>query len=740
MRKNLLLILFVALLIIPQVLANEEFIIETQGGEETLCPTHTTSISIPVKNTGQIFGSYSVSLAGTARNWAVAAPTGFTLNPGNTRIVYVWITPPSKTLPGEYTLVVSVDGNTAGTKQIEYLINVESCHNVQIYTVESSKNSCPGKLTTYQFTIENTGIYTEDYILSTEGSAKNWATLSKRTLKLVPEGSETIQVYIKSPLNEIGTFDFSLTAESKYSDAIATKNAEIILESCYDYSIRSAKEVYSFCDNTHAKIPILIKNEGLETNTINLNVEGTSWVTLENKQVTLEEGESKEINLVIFPTYYVTGEYPIRITGVGEVGALLVDYELMLQIRSCFVTNLDISLNKDAICEQAIKSYEVSLTNAGEYSQPYSVYIDGPSWATLDKSFVELESGESEQILLSVSAPQEPGEYEIKVIAQSQQPSQTSGEDTLFLEIISKEICFSIDVSAELNEIDIARGEGALLPITISNNGQEEAVYELEVFGAGASFAQLTPGTLKVKPGTFEIANLYIAIPYEAEQEKYILSVFAKILDGILSDSDTITIHVVKSGEGIVEVDHIPPKDAQTVEDINETEKVGFFTRLSESAGKIISSITGRVVSTDDEKSFSILDNWKYIVGIIILLLIILLLWFGFKSEDDYEEISKEMNPEDSNKEDKESEIQETTKEEKTSKSKDISEEKSSESKEILKEDKTPNKEDSEKSDNLTSNKKDEESSKDSFKTEKQKNKQKKAIVDKIKKLLEEDE
>lgn len=760
MKKSLLpIILCIALLSVPFVFANEEFTVGTSGGEENLCPTNTASISIPIENTGDEMGSYSISLSGSAQKWAVAAPTGFSLNPGASKTVYVWVTPSTKTLPGEYDLTVSIDGGSAGTEELEYIINVESCHEVNIEAEESSKNSCPGKLTTYAFVVENTGEYTEDYQLSLNGAAKEWATLSKQTLKLASGESEEILAYIKSPLKEIGTYDLSLTTQSKYSDAVDTEDVEIILESCYEYSITSAKDVYSFCDHTQAKIPLVIKNEGIETNTISLNAEGVDWANLENNKVTLEAGEATEVNLIISPDYYTTGEFSVKISAFGEVGELSKEHEISLNIRPCFVTNLEISLDEDSICEQGTKTYEVSITNAGEYKEPYSLSVEGPSWATLDKSFVELEAGESETASLSIEAPQETGQYNIKIIAMSQEPSKTSDEDTLSLEVISKEICFSLGVSAELNEVDVARGEGALIPINIENNGKEEATYSLEVSGAGASFAQLTPATVIISPGNSETAHLYVAIPEEAEKEEYILSVFARIADGTVSASDTVKINVVKAGEGVVNVDHVEPViDNGDTEETTGNETSGVLSGITGALGGIGSSITGAVTSVTSGTS-SIADNWKYIIGAVIILLIIVLLWLGLKSEDDYEEtveIIKKKKDEETSEKPKEEQEDTKKDEEKSSEeseTKDDNEETSEEKKEesnkksITEEDnkETETKEDTEKTEEP---KEDEEKSSEETDTqedteetsEKPKSKKKSALINRIKELLEEED
>jgi len=395
-----------------------------------------------------------------------------------------------------------------------------------------------------------------------------------------------------------------------------------------------------------------IKNKGIVDNTYDLAVVGPDWATLENNEVSIAKNSEEVINLTVFPDYYEIGDYKIKIIAESKTGDISQEKEITVTVEPCFITELTLSTDEDSICAQSSKTYEVSLTNLGKFEEPYSISIEGPEWARLDKNFVELDEGESEVIDLIVDAPDTTGIHDIKIVAKSQEPSETSDEAILSLDIVSKEICFAISLTAELKEVDIAIGEGALIPIKLENRGKESATYSLEISGAGTSFAQLNPSTLAIESGKTEVAYLYIAIPEEVERDKYTLSVSARLEGGTVQASETIDVNVVPVGEG-VDVEDIgepgEPEEQEPTETEEEPEepKEGIISSITSSIGGAASSVGNRITGAFSGVSgFStVRDNWKYIVGAIIVILILVLLWQGTKEKSEESKIEKKEEP-----------------------------------------------------------------------------------------------
>ena len=168
----------------------------------------------------------------------------------------------------------------------------------------------------------------------------------------------------------------------------------------------------------------------------------------------------------------------------------------------------------------------------------------------LDKDVVRLQAGNASKFNLIVSPKDvSAGEYTINLAAESQGPSKTSSTDTLKLRVASKELCFGVQTAAAQGSVDVAYGEGALIPVVVENKGRETSTYDLEVSGSGANYAELNPGTLTLGGGQAQTVYLYIAIPIDAQQPDYKVTVGARLKDGTVSSSATVDVNVVSQQE-----------------------------------------------------------------------------------------------------------------------------------------------------------------------------------------------
>src|SRR3989344_8606762 len=97
------------LMLLPVVAA--DFSLNTDITEQTVCATDTILYILDVQNLGSK-DTYTVSLSSSASSWAVAAPSGFSLNTNEKESVYVYVTPSSNALPGTYNLLVTVNSQS----------------------------------------------------------------------------------------------------------------------------------------------------------------------------------------------------------------------------------------------------------------------------------------------------------------------------------------------------------------------------------------------------------------------------------------------------------------------------------------------------------------------------------------------------------------------------------------------------------------------------------------------------
>ncbi len=595
------LLLIILLVILPTALA--EFTIDTQPEIISSCPTNINLFTIPVTNTGSEAGIYTVSLSGSGAKWAVAAPPGFVLSPGDSQTVFVYVTPAKNARVGSYVLNIIVsDGKES--KSMTKTIIIRECFGVSLLVAEKEKTICSCEETDFLFRLKNTGEFAENYKLSLAGSASRWATTSKQFLRLQAGESEDIIIHVAPPCNNIGVFGLTLTARSETSEAIASANIGLGVEGCYDFGVYPEQNYYSFCENSELKIPITIENEGSSEDTYFLSTQGPppSWVVLDRKEVKIPGGGGANVNLVAFPSYGISGNYPVKINVESEKGAQRNVADLNLNVLICYSTTLNLDAVSDSLCPEAESQHKLTLTNAGNFAETYSLTISGAEWASLSESSVVLEAGESKSIdlILSPRIDTEAGKYSIVITAKVQGTSGASDSATISVDILDKKDCFAVNILPEIKRTEVEYGGSSLIPITIENLGVQKVRYTLDISGNGVSYAQLNPSALEIEGGKSKKTYLYISVPDKTTEGRYSLIVSARDETGVVSSSSEITFDVIEESPE-------PSKSNITLPEFN------------------ITGITLAAVKDKISSSYNYLkEHWYWAIGIVVIIVLII--------------------------------------------------------------------------------------------------------------------
>jgi len=557
--KRVVVLIVILLGLMPIALAANSFSFgSVQNEQQTVCATDTTLFIVPVVN-GDKQDSFTVSLSGDAAKWAVAAPAGFVLGPGETEQIYVYVTPSSGALPGDYDLKVTVNGQSAGRQDNDLKVVVGDCHSATLTALEISQDVCAESAVTYSLTLANTGKYTENFALSTTGPASAWTTLSDTVVKLKAGESKEIVATVQPTADQTGTFDLTITAKSD-SNAAASTKVKVNSNNCYEFALTPDKNFIDFCENSDVTMPLTIRNSGQSTNTFDLALNGPSWASLDQASVDVAPGSEKIVNLKLFPGFGVSGRSDIKITATGTQGGVSNTQTVTADVKTCYSTDLKIAAETDTLCPFTSKIYEVSLVNTGEFDESYSLTVKGADWASIDKDFVELKAGESAKFNLKIDPKDVPaGNYVLAVNGVSQGPSKTSASDNLAVTITPKDGCFGVQTTAALTKVQVAPGDGALIPIIIENKGTQESTYNIEVSGTGAAYAQLNPATVTIEGRQAKTVYMYVAVPAETAQNAYKVTVAARLQDGTVSSSSEVEVDVVAPGAETVKPEAAQP-------------------------------------------------------------------------------------------------------------------------------------------------------------------------------------
>jgi uncharacterized membrane protein len=537
-KKILILIAIFSLLALSATGVNALTLSENSA--ET-CATDTSIFLFTVSNTANFENAYTVSFSDSAGKWAIAAPQGFSLKPGQSETVYVYVTPSISASPGIYPLKITLS-SVAGTETATAVITVKDCHSASLKTSASAADVCSATEAVYPLTLQNTGKYTENFALSISGVPAKWSTISEELVRLEAGQVKDIIVSSVPPADQTGNFALTITAASQNSEALASADLKLSSKGCYDFSAAADANYVSFCENSEAKIPLAVENKGSVDNSYSVSVEGPVWSTVENKNLDIPSSQAKFTNVVLFPGFGVAGNFKIKVIVTPETGDAQ-EQIIMASVRSCHDMSLDLATAEDTICPHTSKVYAVSLVNNGEFAERYALTVTGADYASLDKDFVDLAAGNSTEFNLLVEPKDVNAETKtITVMAKAQEPSHASATSALKLTVAPISSCYGVQATAAITRVNVAAGEPAVVPIIIENKGIENSTYNLDVSGTGAQFIQLNPASIKLNGKTAKTIYAYVAVPDQTAEDTYKATVSARLADGTVSSTTTFDI------------------------------------------------------------------------------------------------------------------------------------------------------------------------------------------------------
>src|SRR3989344_4803116 len=154
--SNKKLLVFLILLLVVNLTYAQDFKLVKGQDNLFVCPSSTVLYTTLVENTGSSLKEFSVSLSGSAVSWATAIPLGFILKPGESRLIYTYITPKSFASAGIYNLDVIVSDGVI-SESVKYTINIKDCYKLSVNSISESASVCPGDSGKFDFIVVNEG-------------------------------------------------------------------------------------------------------------------------------------------------------------------------------------------------------------------------------------------------------------------------------------------------------------------------------------------------------------------------------------------------------------------------------------------------------------------------------------------------------------------------------------------------------------------------------------------------------
>ena len=265
------------------------------------CTEEKKIIPVLINNTSPIYNEYHLELQG-APSFIALQSSYMDLNPGEEKSVNLELYPKTgNEKVYKFTLVVkTAKGDTVYTQPLE--LNAKDCYELSLQpNFDTPKNICSGK-NEYNITVKNTGETSESINLWTHGST--YASLKDTNINLNSGESKDVTVYI-TPIDDVNKESFSFAVQANLngksvSKTWSTKALKFTTFNQYSctYPKPSTKIINSRYNDTGAIVKIT--NQGLIQTNYALSLDGSSWLSLPTKSITVAPGETKDV----FIKYY----------------------------------------------------------------------------------------------------------------------------------------------------------------------------------------------------------------------------------------------------------------------------------------------------------------------------------------------------------------------------------------------------------------------------------------------------
>jgi len=442
--------------------------------------------------------------------WMETRPLSVYLPGNQCEEIYAFTTPFPYTEPGNYEIEVRAQGDHSVTKT--FYLTVVQGHKIIINTLNNPIKTTECQEEMFEIELTNTGSTDERAVLSVEGINPNWIELSSEEIFLPKKETRLIELKVLIPCNqETGLYEFVFTAElihPYYETGVKReKQLSLKIENAQEISIENKS--FSSCNDLETTDSIKITNNGLIDDEITLELEGPEFISLKQNTLSLNAGQSKEIELEFNLTESETGSHNFKIKAYSDKFNQLYEKELNLELEDCFNLSIEKGAWQDSACIESNPEISYIIKNNGTRKTEIKAGITGIK-AELEKNSVGLNPGDSTEIRAKLEFEKK-GENNFVFIADSE-------KYTLTLEgTITTEDCY--DTDSVVPSIEVCKN----VPLTgktvlIKNTGTKTQSFEIS---SDVSWIKLQENNFELSGSEQKSIFLIITPNADSEQESY---------------------------------------------------------------------------------------------------------------------------------------------------------------------------------------------------------------------------
>ncbi len=440
--------------------------------------------------------------------WMEVRPLTASVPAESCKEIYAFITPLPYSESGEYQIEVNAEGEHESTTKTFYLTVLEG-HKIKIES-QNSITTTQCKEEVFNIELENTGIFDERALFSVQGLNKNWFELSSKEIFLPKNSKRNLELNVLIPCNqETKRYDFTLQAELKNTGITKEKNLSINVENAQEILIESRS--FNACNDLTAINSLSITNKGLMQEELTLQIEGPTWIKLQENSMQLESGQTKEIQIKFLENNQEEKNYSFKLKVYSEKFNQYYKKNFTVKAENCFDLSIENGQMQNSACIESNPEISYILKNTGTKRMLLKLRIEGIK-AELEKNSIALEPNQSTEIkaqldFSAISADQ----LKFILIADSENYSNTK-ENTMQLEncyeiqsvVPSLKVCREVPLKNQF--------------IKISNTGTKKQSFSLE---SNVNWINLTEKNFSLEGGQTKEIELIIMPKKTSQEETY---------------------------------------------------------------------------------------------------------------------------------------------------------------------------------------------------------------------------
>ena len=291
----------------------EEIEFEFYNGTYSICENGEKTIPILVVNKDAKEDN-KIYLDAAGAGWASLNVKEFSLPKKQSGVVFLNLNP-WKDSNGNYKVKVNGFSSVGNIKRDLILdVNVEKCYSLKLEIEKEYDKVCGGIKKQYGGEIINDGKQKSDVEISVKGP--NWISVDEDIFSVDANDKEKFELILDIPANAKGVFDIFISATAKNLPSIKSEKklkVEVVPEyDCFKADVMADAKIANLYSKEH--IPIKIKNIGIKQAVYDVSLDAPKWISIEPKKLTVNPGQTGNLNLNINPDANVSeGNYLAKI-------------------------------------------------------------------------------------------------------------------------------------------------------------------------------------------------------------------------------------------------------------------------------------------------------------------------------------------------------------------------------------------------------------------------------------------